>query len=54
MADKVQSNRVSTFADLSDTLGAGPRHVERVRFCASEISRLFGDTVGASALVANS
>ena len=39
---------VSTFADLSVTLGAAPRHVQRVRFLAPEISRLFGDTVGAS------
>ena len=39
---------VSTFADLSVTLEAAPRHVQRVRFSAPEISRLFGDTVEAS------
>ena len=39
---------VSTFIDLLVTLGEAPCHVQRVR---SEISRLFGDTVGASLVV---
>ena len=39
---------VSTFADLSVTLGASTSPCPEGSFLAPEISRLFGDTVGAS------